>query len=135
MGRTAEPPFPEPREVLQMFEVHWEVEPGFIRCRPVGELDSATAPQLREALNTDPPATRLIIDLSKVPFTDSAGLGALIGGVRRVREAGGDVVIGGVQPRVLSVLRTAGFDRILPIRSSYDEAVEEMLAESPPAAS
>jgi anti-sigma B factor antagonist len=118
-----------------MFEVHNEAGGDFAICRPVGELDSATAPQLREALAGDPPARRLIIDLSGVPFTDSAGLGALIGGIRRIREAGGDVAIGGAQPAVLSVLRTAGFDRILPIHATYEEAVEALTADSPPARS
>ena len=41
----------------------------------------------------------LLIDLSAVPFMDSAGLGALIGGIRRAREAGGDVAVACSRPR------------------------------------
>ncbi len=41
---------------------------------------------------------RLVIDLSRVPFIDSAGLGALIGGIRRTRELGGQVAVACSRP-------------------------------------
>ena len=44
---------------------------------------------------------------------DSAGLGALIGGIRRAREAGGDVAVACSRPTLTRLLHTTGFDRIV----------------------
>ena len=55
-----------------------------------GEVDSSTAPQLREVLDTafaDGVPT-LTIDLDAVTFLDSAGLCVLAGAHRRAAEAG-----------------------------------------------
>jgi anti-sigma B factor antagonist len=102
-------------------------------CRPVGELDAYTVPQFRDALASVGPGTRLLIDLSEVPFMDSAGLGALIGGIRRVREADGDVAVACGRPTLMRLLHTTGFDRIVPVTDTVDEAVEALAAngESP----
>ncbi len=56
---------------------------GYTICRPIGELDAFTVSQFRQALAELASKPRLIIDMSGVPFVDSAGLGALIGGIRR----------------------------------------------------
>ena len=96
---------------------------GHTLCRPVGELDAYTVGQFREALSSVSTAPRLLIDPSEVPFMDSAGLGALIGGIRRVREAGGEVAVSCSRPTLTRLLHTTGFDRIVPVTESVDEAV------------
>ncbi|MBW3644458.1 MAG: STAS domain-containing protein [Actinobacteria bacterium] len=99
-------------------------------CRPVGELDAFTVGQFREALTELGGSRRLVIDLSGVPFLDSAGLGALIGGVRRAREAGGDVAVYGARPAVARLLHTTGFDRVASVSESENDAAKA-LADSP----
>jgi anti-sigma B factor antagonist len=91
-------------------------------CRPVGELDAYTVGQFREALAELAVARRLLIDLSEVPFMDSAGLGALIGGIRRAREAGGDVAVACSRPTLTRLLHTTGFDRIVPVTETVEGA-------------
>jgi anti-sigma B factor antagonist len=76
-----------------LLEIQVESSADYIVCRPVGELDAYTVGQFREQLAELATSRRLLIDLSSVPFMDSAGLGALIGGIRRAREAGGDVAV------------------------------------------
>ncbi len=61
---------------------------GYTICRPIGELDAFTVSQFRQSLAELASKPRLIIDMSGVPFVDSAGLGALIGGIRRGQRAG-----------------------------------------------
>ena len=95
---------------------------GFTICRPVGELDAFTVSQFRQALAEMASSSRLLIDMSGVPFVDSAGLGALIGGIRRVRELGGDVAVSCNRPTLLRLLRTTGFDRIVTVADSVEEA-------------
>jgi anti-sigma B factor antagonist len=91
-------------------------------CRPVGELDAFTVSQFRQSLAELASTPRLLIDLAGVPFVDSAGLGALIGGIRRVRELGGDVAVACPRPTLTRLLHTTGFDRIVTVTSSLAEA-------------
>ena len=105
-----------------MLEINIDVSEGHTVCRPVGELDAFTVGQFREALSEIGGPTQLLIDLSGVPFLDSAGLGALIGGVRRSREAGGDVAVYGARPAVARLLHTTGFDRVASVSDSEQEA-------------
>lgn len=97
---------------------------GYTICRPVGELDAFTVSQFRQALAELASGPRLVIDMSGVPFVDSAGLGALIGGIRRARELGGDVVVVCNRPSLVRTLRTTGFDRIVAMTDTVEEAKE-----------
>ncbi|HUQ39863.1 MAG TPA: STAS domain-containing protein [Acidimicrobiales bacterium] len=99
-------------------------------CRPVGELDAFTVSQFRQALAGLANSPRLLIDMSGVPFVDSAGLGALIGGIRRARELGGDVAVCCNRPTLVRVLRTTGFDRIVTVAPTMQEA-EAALRQTP----
>ena len=69
-----------------MLEISVERHDDYVLCRPVGELDAYTVAQFREALTELAEESYVLVDLSDVPFMDSAGLGALIGGIRRARE-------------------------------------------------
>lgn len=62
---------------------------------PDGPLDTVSAPVIRERLHAVVQAgqTRLVVDLSGVDAIDSAGLGALISGLKAARKNGGDLRI------------------------------------------
>ena len=105
-----------------------QTEQGYTICRPVGELDAFTVSQFRQSLAELASNPRLLIDMSGVPFVDSAGLGALIGGIRRTRELGGDVAVACNRPTLIRLLRTTGFDRIVTVAESIEEAVAALAA-------
>lgn len=107
-----------------MLEIN--VEPGegqYHVCKLSGEVDAYTVGEFREALSGIADVHWLVIDLSDVPFMDSAGLGALIGGIRRVREADGDVAVISITASLNRLLHTTGFDRIVPVCESLNEAL------------
>ncbi|MGH9067265.1 MAG: STAS domain-containing protein [Acidimicrobiales bacterium] len=112
-----------------MLDIQIEPAGGYTICRPVGELDAFTVSQFRQALSELAPTPRLLIDMSGVPFVDSAGLGALIGGIRRVRELGGDVAVSCSRPTLTRLLRTTGFDRIVTVAETVEEAAAALTAE------
>jgi anti-sigma B factor antagonist len=114
-----------------MLEIQVERTETHTVCRPIGELDAYTVSQFREALAGFVGVDRLVIDLSGVPFMDSAGLGALIGGIRRARESEGEVAVACSRPTLTRLLHTTGFDRIVPVTETLDAAVEA-LGETPP---
>ncbi len=91
--------------------------------RPDGELDASTVSEFREHLVALVGTPHLVIDLCDVPFMDSAGLGALIGGIRRIRDAGGNVGVVCDRPSVLRLLHTTGFDRIVDVAPTVGEAI------------
>ncbi len=105
-----------------MLDIQIEQTEGYTLCSPVGELDAFTVSQFRQALADLASSPRLLIDMSAVPFLDSAGLGALIGGIRRARELGGDVAVACNRPTLVRLLRTTGFDRIVTVADSVEEA-------------
>ena len=110
-----------------MLEIHVEEADSYTLCRPVGDLDAYTVSQFREALVELATVPRLLIDLSEVPFMDSAGLGALIGGIRRAREADGEVSVACSRPTLTRLLHTTGFDRIVPVTETVAEAIDALL--------
>jgi anti-sigma B factor antagonist len=93
-----------------------------VLCRPVGELDSAGSARLLAAL-AGTSFARLVIDLSDVSFVDSAGLGALLGTIRRAREVGGDVALCHPQRQPERLLRAAGFPHFVALATTVAEAV------------
>ncbi len=112
-----------------MLEIEVTDEGTHTLCRPVGELDAYTVGQFREVLTDLANAERVVIDLSAVPFMDSAGLGALIGGIRRTRENDGQVTVACSRPTLTRLLHTTGFDRIVPVVEDVAAAVAALDAD------
>jgi anti-anti-sigma factor len=55
-----------------VLEIRLDEGDGYTICRPVGELDAYTVGQFREALGELASKPKLLIDMSEVPFVDSA---------------------------------------------------------------
>lgn len=89
-----------------------------------GEVDIATAPKLREKLVelAASGAKRVVVDLEKVEFLDSTGLGVLIGGMKRLRSVDGDLPLVCTQPRILRVFEITGLNRAFTIHDSVEQA-------------
>lgn len=89
-----------------------------------GEIDVYTAPRLREQLLelANGGTTRAIVDMTEVSFVDSTGLGVLVSGLKRFREAGGDLVLVVVQPQILKVLEITGLTGVFSIHPSAAQA-------------
>ena len=114
-----------------MLNIQVDEGDGYTICRPVGELDAYTVGQFRESLGELASRPKLLIDMSEVPFVDSAGLGALIGGIRRAREVGGDVAVCCNRPTLVRLLHTTGFDRIVTVTETVDEAARSLADDQP----
>jgi len=110
-------------------QVEVDITNGCTVCRPAGSLDVEAAARFRQAMAVVGPAPRLVVDLSQVSFIDSAALAALVSGIRRVREAGGDAAVCSTRPHVTRVLRMVGLERVVPIAGTMGEA-ESILAGS-----
>lgn len=112
-----------------MFAISIETVDDTAICRVHGEADAASAPQLREALIGLTAHRKVIVDFSGVPFIDSAGLGCLIAGARRVHDVDGYIVLSSARRAVHRLLHTVGMDRVMPIVETMREAFD-LLAEA-----
>ena len=90
-----------------------------------GEIDIYTAPRLRELLIdlAGKNNYQLIVNLDKVGFLDSTGLGVLVGGLNRVRPHDGSLDLVCTQERILKIFRITGLTKVFGIYQSVDQAI------------
>ena len=89
-----------------------------------GDLDLSTASELRECLvKVIDQGARVVIDLEAVDFLDSAGLGILVGGLKRARTHGGELELVCTSQDVLKPLEITGLDRVFTIHAGRDAAL------------
>jgi anti-sigma B factor antagonist len=90
-----------------------------------GSVDGATAATLVASFREQVGGgfVQLVGDFSRVEYTSSAGLRALLETVKEARQRGGDLRLAAVQPDVRRVLDLAGFTQILKLYGDIEEAV------------
>ncbi len=90
-----------------------------------GRLDLATAAEVKKAIlqAVDGGRPHVVVDLKAVPFIDSSGLGALIGGLRAARTAGGDLRIANPGPQARMILELTTLDRVLATHDTIEAAL------------
>jgi len=93
-----------------------------------GEVDVYTAPKLKSRLIdlVDEGKYNIIIDLQKVEFMDSSGLGVLVGGLKRVKSHQGSISLVCTQENILKIFRITGLVKVFPIFSSEEEALKSL---------
>ena len=90
-----------------------------------GSLDIATSPTVRAALldAAQRGQHRIVVDLSRLDFIDSTGLGALIGSQRRAKENGGEVRLVVREGQILRLLRITGLLTVFGVFQTLDDAL------------
>ena len=90
-----------------------------------GEVDVYTAPMLREQMGelSAKGAVHLIADLGRVDFLDSTGLGVLVGGLKRLREADGSLALVISTPRILRIFQITGLTKAFAAWPSATDAI------------
>ena len=93
-----------------------------------GEVDVYTAPKLKSRLIdlVDQGKFKIIVDLEKVAFMDSSGLGVLVGGLKRVRSHDGAISLICSQENILKIFRITGLVKIFPIFDNESQALESV---------
>ena len=88
------------------------------------ELNSNNAPEFKRVvvpvLETN---TKLVIDLSRLRFIDSSGIGVLLFCLQQMTAKKGNLKLCGLSKRVREVVELVRMDRIVDIAESKEEAV------------
>ncbi len=99
------------------------IEIAVITCD--GRLDALEAGPMRASIaeHLEAGRNRIVVDLAAVEFVDSAGLAALVRGMKDARTAGGDLRL--VTPAATDAMRVfelTKFDAVFDMFSTADEA-------------
>ena len=90
-----------------------------------GDIDLYTAPDLKAELVrlTDHGAKRIVVDLTPTTFIDSTTLGVLLGGLKRLRSTGGELVLVCIDRNIRKIFEITLLDRVFPIFETREEAL------------
>jgi len=99
---------------------------GVLTVHLIGELDHHAAAPIRQQIDTavlSCRCRRLVLDLRRLTFMDSSGIGLIMGRYRTVTAGGGTLRVENAPPRVEQMIRLAGLDR-LPIWNERKDVCE-----------
>ena len=101
------------------FALHTDHDGDAAVVRVVGELDLATAPQLRELLVAlvAGGSRHVTLDLADLAFIDSTGLKVFVAGLERLRDCGGDLALRSPSPAALRVFEITGLTTMFALSS------------------
>ena len=98
------------------FGVDHHVEQGDVVLAVRGDIDVASAPQLWREIEPQLETTRhVVVDLSKVSFIDSTGVGTIIRAVNVLRERGQRLTLRSPTPMTKTVFETVGLTRLVDV--------------------
>ncbi len=82
-----------------------------------GDVDLDNAGELRSCIEdlASSGQVRVVLDLEGLRFIDSSGLGAMVRGMRRLRQAGGELVLRHPRGHAAKILEISGLSRALAV--------------------
>jgi anti-anti-sigma factor len=86
---------------------------------PSGEIDLASAPQLRQSIKEALDSSRstvLVVDLADVTFMDSSGLTCLAFAHQQMQERDGHVEVRRANPSVRKLINVVGMDQVVEVQ-------------------
>jgi anti-sigma B factor antagonist len=107
-----------------MLDVDTWLDGGRSVVELAGELDVYSVSRLRDAFTQLPREGkhRIAVEMSRLDFIDSSGLGVLVGAMKQARALGGGVCLVGAPERILKTFRITGLVRIIPAFTGLEEA-------------
>jgi len=90
-----------------------------------GDIDLHVSPAVTESLNAmiKKKPERIVIDLSRATYIDSAGMAALILAMQEVEGYGGNFFLSGLQETLRSIFEISRLDRTFRIFPNVDAAL------------
>ena len=91
-----------------------------------GTIDAVNAFSISETFKNQvgEGRTQLVVDLGRVIYLSSAGIGALLSGLKEAKDQGGDLRVANAQKNVHKVLEIAGITEVTQFFTSVESAVK-----------
>jgi anti-anti-sigma factor len=98
---------------------------GKLVIAPSGRIDTTSSPVFDRHLSSviDRGDTQLIVDLSNLEYISSTGLSASLSAAKKVKAAGGQMALTGLNSRIRLVFEMSGFLRLFPVFPTVEAAV------------
>ncbi len=94
---------------------------------PMDELDASNVAEFKSAIAPILQAhAELVLDLSRLRFVDSSGLGAILSCLRQLSAKGGDLKLCGMTKQVRAVFELVRMHRIFDIYATQQEALRAL---------
>lgn len=94
-----------------------------------GELDVATAPAVREEVDAfwlSQGGGHLLLNLGRITFLDSSGLGVILGRYRRTQQVGGRMVLVAPPESIVPTLQLSGIYQLVRVHATEQEALADL---------
>lgn len=91
-----------------------------------GRLDAVSSPtaekKVFECINSG--HTKLLLDFAGVSYLSSAGMRMLLSTTKKLKTLSGKLVVCSIVPNVMDVLKMSGFDHVLELSKSEEDALK-----------
>lgn len=100
---------------------------GYIVLSLIGDLDMWTLPRAKEQVQEliDEQKVRVVLDLEKTNYIDSSGLGFFIGTLKKLRDAGGELILINLNAYIYGIFQLIQLQHIIKTFDSLEEASKE----------
>jgi len=109
-------------------EIREERRETILIMAPVGRVDSNTSNAFEASVLGHAQESRLLVDLGGVEYISSAGLRVFLMLARKVKEAGGRLVLCGMGASVRQVFDLAGFTALFAVEPSVEQGMARLSA-------
>lgn len=110
-------------------QIDLEVKQDVLCIRLSGELDHHTAEALRSRITEAMDKydiLHLVMNLEKLSFMDSSGLGVILGRYKQIKMKKGEMVVCAISPAVKRLFEMSGLFKIVRLESSEKFALERL---------
>jgi anti-sigma B factor antagonist len=108
----------EPTDIESGFQLAvWQRDRQSVTVVLTGELDLASAPQLRSTLAdlAGGGIVHVIVDVANLGFIDSTGIGILVADFKRLTSNGGSLAVRNAGPRIYRIFEMTGLIDLLAV--------------------
>lgn len=105
-------------------EISVETRDGVVVLRPSGDVDLSSSRELQQSVKQamEGRPSRVVVDLTNVPYMDSSGVATLVEAMQIARKQSTKLVLCAMQSKVRSIFEIARLDRVFTIVADVDEA-------------
>lgn len=109
-------------------KVTFDVQENKKIVRLEGRLDANTSSHLENQMAKvlEKGKSLLLLDFSHVDYLSSAGLRLLLALAKKIKAQGGKLVLSTLSAEVMEIIKMAGFERILAIYPTEEEALNAL---------